>query len=170
MCTSCRTAFFFRYKNLMERHRPFVESLNVYGDSLVLLPAFSYAFNTPVSLRVLYAIQDFKSPTQPVFLNPDYLRSLNQFWRSQGLKESRLSTGLMMVSLALEVCSSVDLYGFWPFSLHPHGHQPLTNHYYDDVQFKKRIHTMPAEFEQLLKLHNQGVLRIQLGKCPPASR
>ncbi|XP_029912859.1 alpha-2,8-sialyltransferase 8F isoform X2 [Myripristis murdjan] len=160
----------FKYKNLMERHRPFVESLNVYGDSLVLLPAFSYAFNTPVSLRVLYAIQDFKSPTQPVFLNPDYLRSLNQFWRSQGLKESRLSTGLMMVSLALEVCSRVDLYGFWPFSLHPYGHQPLTNHYYDDVQFKKRVHTMPAEFEQLLKLHNQGVLRVQLGKCPPDTR
>ncbi|KAM6957164.1 alpha-2,8-sialyltransferase 8F [Aplochiton taeniatus] len=156
-----------KYGALQEYRRPFVESLRSYGDSLMLLPAFSYGHNTPVSLRALYTIQDFNSPSRPVFLNPEYLQSLARFWRSQGLRTVRLSTGLIVASLALELCADVDLYGFWPFNQHPHGHWPLTNHYYDDRQSKKTVHAMPAEFDHLLRLHSQGVLRIHLGKCGP---
>ncbi|XP_067089294.1 alpha-N-acetylneuraminide alpha-2,8-sialyltransferase [Osmerus mordax] len=160
-----------KYGALLERRRPFVESLRSYGDSLILLPAFSYGHNTPVSLRALYTVQDFDSPSRPVFLNPEYLQSLARFWRSQGLKSVRLSTGMIVASLALEFCANVDLFGFWPFSQHLDGHQPLTNHYYDNRQAKKTIHAMPAEFDHLLKLHSQGVLRIHLGECaPPGSR
>lgn len=159
-----------KYGGLLERRRPFVESLSTYGDSMILLPAFSYGHNTPVSLRALYTIQDFNSPSRPVFLNPEYLQSLARFWRSQGLKTVRLSTGMIVTSLALELCANVDLYGFWPFNQHPHGRQPLTNHYYDDRQAKKTVHAMPAEFDHLLRLHGQGVLRIHLGECAPPAR
>ena len=159
-----------RYGALLERRRPFVESLRSYGDSLILLPAFSYGHNTPVSLRALYTVQDFDSPSRPVFLNPEYLQSLARFWRSQGLKTVRLSTGMMVASLALELCANVDLYGFWPFSQHLYGQQPLTNHYYDDRQAKQTVHAMPAEFDHLFKLHRQGVLRIHLGECAPPGR
>ncbi|KAM4598018.1 alpha-2,8-sialyltransferase 8F [Polymixia lowei] len=159
-----------KFGGLLERRRPFVESLRRYGDSLMLLPAFSYGHNTPVSLRALYTIQDFESPTRPVFLNPEYLQSLARFWRSQGLRTVRLSTGIIVASLALELCANVHLYGFWPFNRHPHGHQPLTNHYYDDRQSKKKVHAMPAEFDHLLRLHSQGVLRIHLGECLPDAR
>lgn len=150
----------------MERRRPFVEGLRPYGNSLILLPAFSYSHNTPVSLRAVYTLEDFRSPARPVFLSPDYLTSLARFWRSQGLRSVRLSTGLIVASLALELCTNVDLYGFWPFSQHPHGHQPLTNHYYDNRETKKKIHAMPAEFDHLLRLHGQGILRVHLGQCP----
>lgn len=155
----------FRYGALMGRRRPFIESLRIYGNSLLLLPAFSFGHNTPVSLRAFYSIEDFGSPTRAVFFNPEYLHKLAAFWRSKGLRAVRLSSGLIMASLALELCSNVHLYGFWPFSNHPHGLRTLKNHYYDDIQTKKKFHAMPVEFELLLQLHTEGVLRLHLGDC-----
>lgn len=157
---------FLRFAGLMERRRPFVESLRPYGDSLLLLPAFSYGPNTPVSLRAVYALEDFGVVRlRPMFFNPEYLSSLAHFWRRQGLRSARLSTGLIVASLALELCANVHLYGFWPFSLHPHSRHSITNHYYDDRQSKKNVHSMPTEFEHLLRLHMQGVVRLHLGEC-----
>ncbi|KAG9350088.1 hypothetical protein JZ751_026441 [Albula glossodonta] len=161
--------FIFRFAGLMERRHPFVENLNSYGNSFLLLPAFSYSRNIDVSLRAVYTLQDFQTPAQPIFLNPKYLKSLTQFWRARGLKAERLSTGVMMASLALELCTNVNLYGFWPFPLHPYSKHPLSNHYYDDQQ-GKNVHNMSAEFEQLLRLHEQGVVRVHLGKCTSGPR
>lgn len=158
--------FLCRYGALMGRRRPFIESLRSYGNSLLLIPAFSYNLNTPVSLRAFYAIEDFRSPTRAIFMNPQYLQKLALFWRSRGLRAVRLSTGLIVASLALELCSTVHLYGFWPFSNHPLGLGTLKNHYYDDIQPKKKFHAMPVEFELLLRLHMEGVLRLHLGDCP----
>lgn len=154
-----------KYGALMGRRRPFVESLHTYGDSLLLLPAFSYGHNTPICLRAAYTIEDFGSPIRPIYFNPQYLQSLATFWRSQGLRSVRLSTGIIMASLALEVCENVHLYGFWPFSNHPYGLYDLTHHYYDNRQSKKKFHAMPAEFELLMQLHSQGVLKLHLGDC-----
>ncbi|XP_042576437.1 alpha-2,8-sialyltransferase 8F-like [Cyprinus carpio] len=157
-----------KYSGLMERRRPFVESLHPYGQALLLLPAFSYGHNTPVSLRAFYTLEDFGSDSPlPVFLNPEYLRRLSKFWRERGLNSVRPSTGLIMASLALEICSNVHLYGFWPFNKHPNDSRPITNHYYDDRASKKNVHSMPSEFEHLLKLHKQGVIHIHLGECQP---
>ncbi|XP_076853229.1 alpha-2,8-sialyltransferase 8F isoform X2 [Brachyhypopomus gauderio] len=158
-----------KFSGLVDRRRPFVDSLRPYGHSLLLLPAFSYGRNTPVSLRALYTVEDLQGEgrdvPRPVFLSPEYLTCLARFWRGQGLRAVRLSTGLIVASLALELCANVHLYGFWPFSLHPHARCPLTNHYYDDKQTKKNVHAMPDEFEQLLRLHSQGVVRLHLGEC-----
>ncbi|XP_031174736.1 alpha-2,8-sialyltransferase 8F-like [Sander lucioperca] len=165
LVTANPSIFLEKYGALMGRRRPFVESLRSYGNSLLLLPAFSYGHNTPVCMRAVYSIEDFESPTRPVFFNPEYLQHLALFWRSQGLRAVRLSTGIIMASLALEHCANVHLYGFWPFSNHPHGLYVLTNHYYDDRQTKTKFHAMPAEFDLLLRLHSQGVLRLHLGDC-----
>ncbi|XP_076607616.1 alpha-2,8-sialyltransferase 8F isoform X2 [Chaetodon auriga] len=167
LVTANPSIFLEKYGALMARRRPFVESLRKYGNSLLLIPAFSYGHNTPVSLRVFYTIEDFESPTRPIFFNPEYLQSLALFWRSQGLRAVRLSSGIIMASLALELCANVHLYGFWPFSNHPHSLHALTNHYYDDRQTKTKFHAMPAEFDLLLRLHSQGVLRLHLGDCQP---
>ncbi|XP_055008989.1 alpha-2,8-sialyltransferase 8F-like isoform X2 [Boleophthalmus pectinirostris] len=165
--TANPSIFTEKYGGLMGRRRPFVNSLNVYGKAMLLIPAFSFIHNTPLSMRAFYSIEDFGSPIRPIFFHPEYLQKLAVFWRSQGLRAIRLSTGLIMASLALEVCNNVHLYGFWPFSNHPYGLAPLTNHYYDDRQTKKKFHAMPAEFELLLKLHHEGVLKVHLGQCPP---
>ncbi|KAI7803830.1 alpha-2,8-sialyltransferase 8F [Triplophysa rosa] len=160
-----------KYSGLMDRRRPFVESLRPYGQALLLLPAFSYAHNTPVSLRAFYTLEDFgREGPLPVFLNPDYMRRLSKFWRERGLNSVRPSTGLIMASLALEICTNVHLYGFWPFNKHPHDNRSITNHYYDDRESKKNVHSMPTEFEHLLKLHKQGVVHIHLGDCQPNRR
>ncbi|XP_018619796.1 alpha-2,8-sialyltransferase 8F isoform X2 [Scleropages formosus] len=159
--------FVIRFNGLTEQRRPFAESLVRYGDSLLLLPAFSYWHNTAVSLRAVYTLQDFDGSARPIFLNPEYLRGLTWFWRARGLKAMRLSTGLIVASLASELCANVHLYGFWPFPWHPHGGGPLTNHYYDNRQSKKKVHNMPDEFVHLLRLHNQGVVKLHLGKCEP---
>ncbi|KAB5553769.1 hypothetical protein PHYPO_G00042450 [Pangasianodon hypophthalmus] len=155
-----------KYRSLNEHRRSFVEDMQLYGDALLLLPAFSFRRNMAVSLRVLYSLEDFNSSgPRTIFFNPRYLNSLTDFWRDQGIRSLRLSTGIMMASLALELCNNVHLYGFWPFGTHPYTHQPLTNHYYDNRPVNKRMHTMPAEFEALLNLHNKGVIHLHLGEC-----
>ncbi|KAI9539570.1 hypothetical protein NQZ68_005651 [Dissostichus eleginoides] len=156
-----------QFGDLTRHHRQFVESLHIYGKSLLLLPAFSFGFNTGVSLRTVYATEDFGSPIRPVFFNPEYFRSLNLFWRSRGQHKAFLSTGFKMVNLALENCANVHLYGFWPFSIHPFELNALKNHYFDNIKGSWRHHAMPDEFDLWLRLHNQGVLRLHLGHCRP---
>uniref|UniRef100_A0A3B3WEA2 ST8 alpha-N-acetyl-neuraminide alpha-2,8-sialyltransferase 6 n=1 Tax=Poecilia mexicana TaxID=48701 RepID=A0A3B3WEA2_9TELE len=160
-------SYYCRYGSLLEHRRMFAESLCQYGKAMLLLPAFSYRINTATSLRASYTIDDFRIPMQPVFINPKYLQSLALFWGSLGLKARRLTTGIMMTSLALELCDNVDLYGFWPFGVHPQSFQYLTHHYYDDGKLKKGFHAMSDEFKLLLQLHNQGVLKLHLGECGP---
>uniref|UniRef100_A0A673A2F0 Alpha-2,8-sialyltransferase 8E-like n=1 Tax=Sphaeramia orbicularis TaxID=375764 RepID=A0A673A2F0_9TELE len=162
--TANPSSYMKKFGGLQGQRRPFVDSLQKYGNSMMLLPAFSFAFSTPPCLRALYSVEDFEIPIQPVFLNPEYIQNLTDFWRSQGVREIRLSTGLVVTSLALEICTNVHLYGFWPFSHHPHGFQPLTHHYYDDRK-ANYFHSMPSEFKLLLQLHSQGVLRLHLGQC-----
>uniref|UniRef100_A0A3B5BF52 Alpha-2,8-sialyltransferase 8F-like n=1 Tax=Stegastes partitus TaxID=144197 RepID=A0A3B5BF52_9TELE len=168
LVTANPSIFTQNYEALTGRRRPFVKRLHTYGNSLLLLPAFSYTSDTDVSLRAFYTIEESDSPIRPVFLNPEYFQSLLLFWRSQGLYKGQLSTGITMVSLALELCKDVHLYGFWPFSTHPFSFHNLTNHYFDNKQPKFIVHAMPTEFELLLQLHSQGVLRLHLGDCQPA--
>ncbi|XP_061605633.1 alpha-2,8-sialyltransferase 8E-like [Phyllopteryx taeniolatus] len=166
LVTANPSIFKDKYDSLSGRRRGVVERLKSYGKSLILLPAFSFGVNTRVSLRVAYTLEDFASPSRAVFFNPDYLRNLSLFWATNGLKSQRPSTGFMMASLALEACSNVHLYGFWPFSNHPYGLYTLTNHYYDDHKANREFHAMPVEFDLLLKLHSRGVLRLHLRPCP----
>ncbi|KAM9780382.1 uncharacterized protein ACB057_016458 [Neosynchiropus ocellatus] len=153
------------YNSLMDSRLPFVEKLRSYGSAKILLPAFSYRANTGLSLRAVHTLKDFNSEARPVFFNPLYLKKLSAFWLSKGIKAQRLSTGLMMVSLALELCQNVTVYGFWPFNSHPFKQYKVTNHYYDDIWPRAGFHEMPDEFEQLLRLHGQGVLKLHLGSC-----
>ncbi|KAF7697914.1 hypothetical protein HF521_004424 [Silurus meridionalis] len=157
LVTANPSILFEKYRALNEKRRKFVEDVQIYEDALLMLPAFSYRQNTAVSLRALYSLEDFRTPgPRPVFANPEYLSNLAAFWRGQGIHSYRLSTGIMMASLALELCNNVHLYGFWPFGTHPYTGQQLTNHYYDNRPANNRVHTMPAEFEALLNLHNKG--------------
>ncbi|XP_033949701.1 alpha-2,8-sialyltransferase 8F-like [Pseudochaenichthys georgianus] len=162
-----------KYGSLDGPRRPFVESLHIYGKSLLLLPAFAFDFCTPLCLKAAYSIRDLESPIRPTYFNPDYLRRLSNFWRSRGLQRvlnrGILSTGLLMVNIALENCANVHLYGFWPFSIHPFELNAVKNHYFDDETVNWGTHSMPAEFNLLLQLHSQGVLRLHLGNCLPGN-
>ncbi|KAM9457603.1 alpha-2,8-sialyltransferase 8F-like isoform 2-T2 [Clarias gariepinus] len=166
LVTANPSIFYEQYQALNERRRSFAKDMQLYGNALILLPAFSFQRNTDVSLRVIYALEDFSdSGPQPVFFNPIYLKSLDEFWHGRGILSRRLSTGIMMASLALELCNNVHLYGFWPFGTHPFSNTQLSNHYYNNRPVNRRMHAMPSEFEALLNLHNNGVIHLHLGEC-----
>lgn len=59
-----------------------------------------------------------------------------------------------------KISTSTDTADYWK---HQMG-MTLTNHYYDDRPVKY-FHKMPAEFDQMLQMHSQGVLRLHLGDC-----
>uniref|UniRef100_A0A3B3QDQ5 ST8 alpha-N-acetyl-neuraminide alpha-2,8-sialyltransferase 6 n=1 Tax=Paramormyrops kingsleyae TaxID=1676925 RepID=A0A3B3QDQ5_9TELE len=145
------------YGALIDYRRPFVNRLDLYKDALLLLPTFPYQRDTAVSLCAYYTLNDFDSSIRAVLYNPEYLRNLM----------TRLSTGIMMVSLGVEMCDDVQVYGFWPFPVHPNDCRPITNRYYDNRPWKRKFHVMPDEFHQLLRLHNMGVLKLHLGRCIP---
>ncbi|KAM9312346.1 alpha-2,8-sialyltransferase 8F-like [Gastrophryne carolinensis] len=153
-------AFDYCFFILKKRRKPFIEKIKEYGPALVLLPAFSYSLNTIVSVRVLYTLEDFDLKNKVVFFNPDYLTH----WQSKGLEFQRMSSGLMLVSAAMEVCENVTLYGFWPFTEDLNG-VPILHHYYDDLPPKSQTHNMPDEFYQYLQMHVQGSLRLNLASC-----
>ncbi|XP_041829316.1 alpha-2,8-sialyltransferase 8F-like isoform X2 [Melanotaenia boesemani] len=165
LVTANPSIFLQKYEALKKNQHKFVENLQVYGKSLLLIPAFSFTVNTDVSLRAFSLTEESKSSIQTVFLNPEYLEDLKRFWGSQGLRPSRLSTGMMMVSLAMELCADIHLYGFWPFGFHPRDWHLLTNHYYDDKPPLRNFHTISDEFMILLLLHNRGMLRLHLDDC-----
>uniref|UniRef100_A0AAV2KIY1 ST8 alpha-N-acetyl-neuraminide alpha-2,8-sialyltransferase 6 n=1 Tax=Knipowitschia caucasica TaxID=637954 RepID=A0AAV2KIY1_KNICA len=157
-----------KYDRLLKQQQPFADYARVYGNAMLLLPTFSYRYTTEVLLRVFSTIQDFELQTQPLSMNPHYLKNLDEFWRSHGVNpKKRLTTGLMMTSLAVEMCDDVHLFGFWPFDQHPHTKQPVPHHYYDNKLPKPGVHSMPAEFELLLQMHKKGLLKLHLGQCPP---
>ncbi|KAJ8245947.1 hypothetical protein GJAV_G00262010 [Gymnothorax javanicus] len=156
LVTANPSILYHKFQGLTERRYPFVEKMSAYGDSFLLLPAFSYTGNTPASLRAFYTLKEFGSAIRVGFFNPRYLSNLARFWKARGVAGPRLSTGFIMTSIALELCSSVRLYGFWPFPVHPYGCHQLTNHYYDDLKGSK-MHNMDLEFKHLLHLHEKGV-------------
>ncbi|XP_042188017.1 alpha-2,8-sialyltransferase 8F-like isoform X2 [Callorhinchus milii] len=164
LVTANPSIFTRKYQSLNFRRKPFWESTKVYGKALILLPAFSYPLYTGIVFKVSYTLEDFGSKLQPIYLNPSYMVNITRFWTSVGVSETRLSSGLIVLSAALELCDEVWLYGFWPFSKNMEG-MKLFNHYYDDVNPKRTPHAMPREFYTLLQLHTKGILKLRAGKC-----
>ncbi|XP_068128140.1 alpha-2,8-sialyltransferase 8F-like isoform X2 [Hyperolius riggenbachi] len=153
-----------RFERLIERRKPFVDLVRSFGSAMIVMPAFSYVRNKDISFRVLHAMEDFSLKNKVVFFHPDYLRNLYKHWRKKGLQAKRLSSGMMLVSAAIELCHSVTLYGFWPFSLDLDGNL-LTHHYYDDKHPSPGFHAMPEEFYFYTKMHLKGALYLHIGKC-----
>ncbi|XP_049633759.1 alpha-2,8-sialyltransferase 8F [Suncus etruscus] len=156
-----------KYGNLKEKRELFLKDIASYGDAFLLLPAFSFRANTGSSFRVYETVKSFKAKSKVVFFHPKYLKNLALFWRTKGLMEYRLSTGLMITSVALELCENVKLYGFWPFSKTLEDNV-VSHHYYDNKLPKRGVHEMPKEYNQILQLHLKGILKLQLNKCEVA--
>ncbi|XP_036404276.1 alpha-2,8-sialyltransferase 8F-like isoform X2 [Megalops cyprinoides] len=157
--------FIIRYPNLKKSPEPLADRVSAYGNAPLLLSAFTYTFCTELSFQVHRALRSLRPQQKVVFFNPEYLLQLDRYWKQhRGLKEIRLTTGLMLASVGLELCDEVDLYGFWPFGVDLL-QRPLSHHYYDNMGPSKRMHAMPKEFLQLLRMHSQGVIRMHLGAC-----
>ncbi|XP_004380617.1 alpha-2,8-sialyltransferase 8F [Trichechus manatus latirostris] len=153
-----------KYRNLKEKKAEFLEDIATYGDAFLLLPAFSYRANTGASFKVYYTLKESKARQKVIFFHPKYLKHLALFWRAKGVTAYRLSSGLMITSVAVELCENVKLYGFWPFSKTVED-TPVSHHYYDNKLPKRGFHEMPKEYSQILQLHVKGILKLQFSKC-----
>lgn len=153
-----------RFHKLEKWRRPFFKVLQIYKNASVLLPAFYTVRNTLVSFRVKYLLDDFGSQQQVYFFHPLYLSSVSRYWLSLGVRAKRISTGLILVTAALELCEEVHLFGFWAFPMNPSGFH-ITHHYYDNVKPKPGFHAMPSEIFAFLHLHSRGILHVHTGTC-----
>ncbi|ERE77457.1 alpha-2,8-sialyltransferase 8F-like protein [Cricetulus griseus] len=153
-----------KYMNLAEKKEKFLKDISNYGDTFLLLPAFSFRINTGVSFKVYQTLKKSKVRQKVLFFHPRYLRRLASFWKTKGVTAYRLSTGLMIASVAIELCENVKLYGFWPFSKTVE-EIPVSHHYYDNKLPKRGFHQMPKEYSQMLQLHMRGVLKLHFDKC-----
>ncbi|XP_043943128.1 alpha-N-acetylneuraminide alpha-2,8-sialyltransferase [Protopterus annectens] len=153
-----------RFNSLHWSRLEFLKNVKIYKQSLIYMPAFSKKHGTELSLRAYYTLSDFNATQKVIFANPDFLLHTERFWKNKGISARRLSTGLFLVTAALDLCEEVTIYGFWPFGVDLHG-RPLSHHYYDNTLPISGVHAMPKEFQKLWLLHKMGVLRMQLGKC-----
>ncbi|XP_035658910.1 alpha-2,8-sialyltransferase 8B-like isoform X2 [Branchiostoma floridae] len=84
--------------------------------------------------------------------------------------EDRPSTGLLLVEIAITLCDSVRLYGFYPFARDQQSHT-VPYHYWDNVTSIESVlnrqhpHDFAAEFELLRRLHNSGVIEHKIAPC-----
>ncbi|XP_077442516.1 alpha-2,8-sialyltransferase 8E isoform X8 [Vanacampus margaritifer] len=153
-----------RFQKLEKWRRPFYDVLLNYENSSVVLPAFYNTRNTDVSFRVKYMLDDFDSQRGVFFFHPQYLLNVQRFWAVQGVRAKRLSSGLMLVTAALEMCEEVHLYGFWAFPMNPSGIF-ITHHYYDNVKPRPGFHAMPHEIFNFIHMHARGIVRVHTGPC-----
>lgn len=156
--------FLCRFQKLEKWRRPFYEVLQNYENSSVVLPAFYNTRNTDVSFRVKYMLDDFDSQRGVFFFHPQYLLNVQRFWAVQGVRAKRLSSGLMLVTAALEMCEEVHLYGFWAFPMNPSGIF-ITHHYYDNVKPRPGFHAMPHEIFNFIHMHTRGIINVHTGQC-----
>uniref|UniRef100_A0AAV2IVJ5 Alpha-2,8-sialyltransferase 8E n=1 Tax=Knipowitschia caucasica TaxID=637954 RepID=A0AAV2IVJ5_KNICA len=153
-----------RFQKLEKWRRPFYQVLQNYENSSVVLPAFYNTRNTDVSFRVKYMLDDFDSQRGVFFFHPQYLLNVQRFWAVQGVRAKRLSSGLMLVTAALEMCEEVHLYGFWAFPMNPSGIF-ITHHYYDNVKPRPGFHAMPHEIFNFIHMHTRGIVNLHTEPC-----
>ncbi|XP_059381834.1 alpha-2,8-sialyltransferase 8E-like isoform X3 [Carassius carassius] len=153
-----------RFQKLEKWRKPFYDVLRNYVNSSVVLPAFYNTRNTDVSFRVKYMLDDFESARGVFFFHPQYLLNVQRFWAVQGVRAKRLSSGLMLVTAAMELCEEVHLYGFWAFPMNPSGIF-ITHHYYDNVKPRPGFHAMPYEIFNFMHMHARGIVHVHTGPC-----
>ncbi|XP_069820939.1 alpha-2,8-sialyltransferase 8E isoform X1 [Dendropsophus ebraccatus] len=153
-----------RFQKLEKWRKPFYDVLQGYENASILLPAFYNTRNTDVSIRVKYVLDDFESQQSVYYFHPQYLINVSRFWLIQGVRAKRISSGLILVTAALELCDEVHLYGFWGFPMNPSG-TFITHHYYDNVKPRPGFHAMPSEIFNFIHMHSKGILRVHTGTC-----
>ncbi|XP_038075733.1 alpha-N-acetylneuraminide alpha-2,8-sialyltransferase-like isoform X2 [Patiria miniata] len=153
-----------KYKRLPDighRNR-FLTDMKAYGD--LLIPVYGVNINAyTTSMLALRLLHQKGSTTRGLIINPDHFRGLQDMWSEMGLR-SRMTTGFYLASVALSVCNSTDLYGFWPFAKGPN-HRAVSYHYYDRLNISKGVHNFNWEFDVLYRLHMGGVLQMHAGPC-----
>ncbi|XP_070547533.1 alpha-2,8-sialyltransferase 8E-like [Ptychodera flava] len=160
-----------RYSGLVGRKaKKFREEMVAsYHNATVFISAFTHRFCTKFAFRAQDALKS--TDMDVVFSHPSHMTLAKTFWKRRGVKGLHLSSGLLLFTAILHFCQEVHLYAFWPFLEDPTGN-PIQYHYFDPPtrvhktsKFQGAYHNMPSELTWLIKLHNQGIIKLHVDPC-----
>ncbi|XP_006817380.1 alpha-N-acetylneuraminide alpha-2,8-sialyltransferase-like [Saccoglossus kowalevskii] len=145
------------------RSRPsrFLKALKEYSGYILWVPNSSRMHSTDIAFNVTRLIQEHTDLTV-LHANAVHFDKVKKYWKLI----KNMSTGIMLMSLGACFCDELHLYGFWPFEINSRG-EPVSMHYTNDFSWSTFHHThdYPSEFDLLIKLHSEGVLKLHVNSC-----
>ncbi|XP_051960394.1 sia-alpha-2,3-Gal-beta-1,4-GlcNAc-R:alpha 2,8-sialyltransferase-like isoform X2 [Xyrauchen texanus] len=161
------------YNNLLtiQDRNNFFLSLKKLDGAILWIPAFFLHTSATVTRTLVDFFVEHKGQLKVQLAWPgNIMQYVNRYWKNKQLSPKRLSTGILMFTLASSLCDQVHLYGFWPFGWDPNTGKELPYHYYDKKGTKfttkwQESHQLPTEFKLLFKMHTEGVLKLSLSHC-----
>ncbi|KAL4617308.1 sia-alpha-2,3-Gal-beta-1,4-GlcNAc-R:alpha 2,8-sialyltransferase [Arapaima gigas] len=161
------------YNNLLtiQDRNNFFLSLKRLDGAILWIPAFFFHTSASVTRTLVDFFVEHKGQLKVQLAWPgNIMKYVNRYWKTKQLSPKRLSTGILMYTIASALCEEVHLYGFWPFGWDPISGKGLPYHYYDKKGTKfttkwQESHQLPAEFKLLHSLHMEGVVQLNLSPC-----
>ncbi|XP_071960529.1 alpha-N-acetylneuraminide alpha-2,8-sialyltransferase-like [Antedon mediterranea] len=140
----------------------FINTIKEYRNS-IWFPSFSNSWINRLGITLNNLLNRRLKSLHLIHGNPYHYKEIGAYWAQKGL-QNRLSTGFYLTTTALLFCDEVHLYGFWPFSTDIHN-RTTSYHYYEDVKISKVVHAFDKEFNELVRLHSEGVLQLHVDDC-----
>ncbi|XP_042191927.1 sia-alpha-2,3-Gal-beta-1,4-GlcNAc-R:alpha 2,8-sialyltransferase [Callorhinchus milii] len=161
------------YNNLMaiQDRNKFFLNLKKLDGAILWIPAFFFHSSALVTRTLVDFFVEHRRQLKVELAWPgNIMQYVNKYWKTKQLSPKRLSTGILMYTLASSVCEEIHLYGFWPFAWDPNTGRELPYHYYDKKGTKfntnwQETHQLPAEFKILFKMHTAGLTKLSLSPC-----
>ncbi|XP_033503364.1 alpha-N-acetylneuraminate alpha-2,8-sialyltransferase ST8SIA3 isoform X1 [Epinephelus lanceolatus] len=161
------------YNNLLtvQDRNNFFLSLKKLDGAILWIPAFFFHTSATVTRTLVDFFVEHRGQLKVQLAWPgNIMQYVNSYWKTKQLSPKRLSTGILMYTLASAMCDQIHLYGFWPFGWDPNTGKELPYHYYDKKGTKfttkwQESHQLPAEFKLLYKMHTEGLLKLSLSHC-----
>ncbi|XP_061589533.1 sia-alpha-2,3-Gal-beta-1,4-GlcNAc-R:alpha 2,8-sialyltransferase isoform X2 [Cololabis saira] len=161
------------YNNLLtvQDRNNFFLSLKKLDGAILWIPAFFFHTSATVTRTLVDFFVEHRNQLKVRLAWPgNIMQYINSYWKTKQLSPKRLSTGILMYTLASSMCDQIHLFGFWPFGWDPNTGKELPYHYYDKKGTKfttkwQESHQLPAEFKLLYKMHMEGLLKLSLSHC-----
>nr|XP_027804794.1 sia-alpha-2,3-Gal-beta-1,4-GlcNAc-R:alpha 2,8-sialyltransferase [Marmota flaviventris] len=161
------------YNNLLtiQDRNNFFLSLKKLDGAILWIPAFFFHTSATVTRTLVDFFVEHRGQLKVQLAWPgNIMQHVNRYWKNKHLSPKRLSTGILMYTLASAICEEIHLYGFWPFGFDPNTREDLPYHYYDKKGTKfttkwQESHQLPAEFQLLYRMHGEGLTKLTLSHC-----
>ncbi|XP_038827230.1 sia-alpha-2,3-Gal-beta-1,4-GlcNAc-R:alpha 2,8-sialyltransferase-like isoform X2 [Salvelinus fontinalis] len=161
------------YNNLLtiQDRNNFFLSLKKLDRAILWIPAFFFHTSATVTRTLVDFFVEHRGQLKVQLAWPgNIMQYVNRYWKTKQLSPKRLSTGILMYTLASSMCEEIHLYGFWPFGWDPNTGKELPYHYYDKKGTKfttkwQESHQLPAEFKLLYRMHTEGLIKLTLSHC-----
>uniref|UniRef100_A0A8D0MW07 ST8 alpha-N-acetyl-neuraminide alpha-2,8-sialyltransferase 3 n=1 Tax=Sus scrofa TaxID=9823 RepID=A0A8D0MW07_PIG len=161
------------YNNLLtiQDRNNFFLSLKKLDGAILWIPAFFFHTSATVTRTLVDFFVEHRGQLKVQLAWPgNIMQHVNRYWKNKHLSPKRLSTGILMYTLASAICEEIHLYGFWPFGFDPNTREDLPYHYYDKKGTKfttkwQESHQLPAEFQLLYRMHGEGLTKLTVSRC-----